>query len=459
VCSVENIKKYDVLIFFYVYKYFVYVFVLRFIGIFTLKSFGGGNCDKKDNEREGMPLVVLSVAFVRDVKCPAGRRKADFFDRAQRGFMLEVRCSGGKTFYQRYTDERGRERQYKIGPADVLTLDQARRKARQILAQAVLGGDPQRTRREVRTVPLFSHFARDRYLPYVRTYKNSWMTDETVLRIHILPKLGRLALDEVTPDAITHLINQMREDGYAAGTMNRVIVIIRYLFNLARRWKVPGVKDNPAAGLSAGPDVMRNRFLTEEEVGRLVYALQQDENRTAAQSIMLLLLTGARRNEITFAKWEYVDWSNKTLLVPKSKSGRARVIALNQSAIALLSAVPRLDGNPYIFPSPVNGKPSASLFFPWDRIRTRAGLGDVRLHDLRHSFASFLVNRGVSLYVVQGLLGHLHAKTTQRYAHLTRETLSSAAELMQDVVNYSGPGPVQAGLGQDGLPTQSASSN
>lgn len=349
--------------------------------------------------------------------------------------MLEVRASGGKTYYQRYTDDHGRERQFKIGAADVITLDQARRQARTVLAHAVLGDDPQARRRELRATPSINAFVRERYLPHVKSYKRSWQTDETMLRVHILPALGTLAVDEVTTEAISELIERMRASGYASGTTNRALILLRYLYNLGRKWKVPGMAQNPTLGLATAPDVQRERFLSAEETQRLIAALEADENRVAAQAIMLLLLTGARRNEITQAKWEYVNWQRRTLLVPLSKSGKPRAIALNAQALELLQSIKRIDGNPYIFPSEVTGRPSPSLYFPWDRIRERAGLYSVRLHDLRHSFASFLVNQGVSLYVVQGLLGHSHARTTQRYAHLAQETLLDAAQVVGEIVS------------------------
>jgi hypothetical protein len=118
-----------------------------------------------------MPITKLTPYFVRRVSCLPEVGKVDFFDATLKGFMLEVRASGGKTYYQRYTDERGRERQYKIGPADVLTLRQAKRKAKQIKAQAILGGDPQRERQERRSIPTLRAFVEDRYLPFVQTYK------------------------------------------------------------------------------------------------------------------------------------------------------------------------------------------------------------------------------------------------------------------------------------------------
>jgi integrase len=381
-----------------------------------------------------VPVVELTSAFVRHASCPPGQRKLDYFDSKQRGFLVEIRCSGRKTYYQRYCDERGRERQFKIGRADVLTSDQARRAGRSILARAVLGENPQLRRQELRSIPSLSEFVTEKYLPFIKTYKRSWGTDETVLRIHVVPALGKMALDEITAEHIVALIAGMRSDGYAVGTSNRVVMILRYMYNLAARWKVPGVPRNPTSGIELGQEAHRNRFLTRAEAQRLVDAITVDENRTAANAILLLMLTGARRNEVTQAKWEHVLWNERKLLVPLSKSGKPRWIALSTSAMSLLDSIPKLGGCDHIFPSPITGRPCPSLWFPWRRIRARAGLQDVRLHDLRHSFASFLVNEGVSLYVVQALLGHANARTTQRYAHLASDTLTDATEIVDGIV-------------------------
>jgi integrase len=375
-----------------------------------------------------MPRVQLSPAFVKSSVCSDGQKKIDFYDCEQRGFLLEVRRSGGKTFYQRYTDNRGRERQFKIGPANVLTLSAARRRGRTIQAQALVGDDPQSRRTELRSIPTLAELVRDRYLPHVKSYKRSWRTDETMLRIHILPVVGSQYVDQLRAEPIAALVEKMRQKKYSTGTTNRVVIVLRHIFNLARKWRVPGVTENPTTGINLAPDVNRERFLSLEEAQRLIVSIEQDENKVAANAIMLLLLTGARRNEITYAKWEHVDLEKRTLLVPLSKSGKPRSIALNGAAVELLRAIQANSSNPYVFPSPTTGRPSPSLYFPWQRIRVRAGLPDLRLHDLRHSFASFLVNRGVSLYVVQGLLGHGNTRYTQRYAHLTADTLRDAAE-------------------------------
>jgi integrase len=391
-----------------------------------------------------MPRVSLSTAFVKSVACPDGQKKIEYFDCAQRGFLLEVRCSGGKTYYQRYSDIRGRERQFKIGPANMLSLAAARRKGRAVVAEVLTGiTDPQDRRAELRTVPTLAEFVRDRYLPHIKSYKRSWTTDETVLRVHVQPVLGATFIDVLRADQIMTIVQNMQKKGYATGTTNRVVIVLRHLFNLARKWRVPGITENPTAGIALAPDVTRERFLSFEDMQRLIVSIEKDENRVAARAIMLLLLTGARRNEITQARWDYVDWEKRKLLVPLSKSGKPRTIALNNAALELLRRMRSEIPGPYIVPSGVTGAPPPSLFFPWNRIRERAGLPDLRLHDLRHSFASFLVNRGISLYVVQELLGHGHARYTQRYAHLLPDTLHEAAESVGEVVASATQGATQ----------------
>jgi integrase len=377
-----------------------------------------------------VPRANLTAMFVRTCSCPSGTKRVDIFDTSLPGFMVEVRSSGGKTFYQRYRDIRGRQRQFKIGSIAALTLTQARRKARAVLAEATLGADPQNEREELRAIPTLSEFVRDSYLPFAKNAKRSWRTDETLLRLHILKRLGRLSLDEITTQQIADLLKRLQDAGYSSGTTNRVLILLRYIFNLAQRWRAPGVNENPTKGLKTAADVCRERFLTFEEAQRLLTALDGDENQVAARAIKLLLFSGARRNEITHAKWEFINWDQATLLVPLAKSGKSRLVRLNSSALEVLRSMPKMESNPYVFPSPLTGRPSKSLHFPWDRIRKKCGLSEVRIHDLRHSFASFLVNEGVSLYIVQGLLGHTQVRATQRYAHLADETLAGAAELV-----------------------------
>ena len=254
---------------------------------------------------------------------------------------------------------------------------QARRLGRTAAASVLLGSDPQTHRQELRSIPTLVELVRDRYLPHAKANKRSWHIDEMNLRRHVLPALGRLTLDEITNEHVAKLISDMRGDGYAAGTTNNVLMLLCRIFNLAQKWKVPGAGDNPTSGLDRAPPNERQRFSTAEETDRLIASLAEDENRAAAQAIMLLLLTGARRNEITRAKWENVDWAQRVLRVPVSKSGKPRTIALNTAALAVLKSIPRDPACPYIFPTRLIG-----IFNPWDRIRRRAGLADVRLHDL-----------------------------------------------------------------------------
>jgi integrase len=382
-----------------------------------------------------MPRCNLNASFVKKASSAPSRRKTDYFDSRLPGFLLEVRATGGKTYYQRYRDHRGRERQFKIGSAAVLTVAVARRQAKRVLAQALLGDDPHEERKALRKIPTLAQFIREHYLPFAQKAKRSWRTDETILRRHILPALGRYCIDELTGAPIAHLLQKMSDKGYSAGTTNRIIVLLRYIFNLAKKWGVPGAFANPTIGFQTQPDACRQRYLTDDELQRLIAALDRDQNQLAAKAIRLLLLTGARRNEITRARWEHLDWQRKTLLVPMSKTGRPRVITLSSTAIELLRSIVRTDDNPFIFPSAVTGRPCPSLHFPWLRIRREADLLDLRLHDLRHSFASFLVNSGVSLYTVQHLLGHTQPRMTQRYAHLTQQTLGNAAEIVGGLVD------------------------
>jgi integrase len=384
-----------------------------------------------------MPVRLLSAKVVKTLACPEGQTKIDFHDSGCKGLMLEIRATGGSTWYIRYRDLRGKQHQFRIADAQDLSFDLARKRVDELRTKIAQGEDPSAEKALLRSVPTFSEFVAERYMPFIRVDKRSWISDDSYLRNHLLPAFGKLPMDTITKRQVIEFHHGMQEKGYAVGTANRCLVLLRYIFNLSIRWEVPTMVKNPTKDVALFKDEMKcERYLTKDEAQRLYASLEDSDNQLLKFIIPMLILTGARKREALDAKWEDFDLARRQWRIPFSKVG-LRYVPLSTGVLQLLDIIPRLDGNPYVFPSPVTGKPFISFFYSWNTARKHAGLADVRIHDLRHSFASFLVNAGRSLYEVQKILGHTQIRTTQRYAHLSQETLIDAANAAVDALGMA----------------------
>ncbi len=374
-----------------------------------------------------MAKLLLTKEIIENLSCTDGKAKLDFFDLRCKGLMLEIRTSGRKTFYLRYVDSRGTQRQFRIGETRDLSLDQVRKQADKLRARIALGEDITQTKRARKQVPKLAEFVETNYLQLVKTYKASWKTDEGLLRNHILPAFGHLHLDAVTKSDVIGFISRHRET-HKPGSVNRVIILLRYVFNLALKWETPGVSRNPTASIPLlEENNQKERFLTADEAKSLVTAIKQSDNTMLQYIVSALILTGTRKQEVLRARWADFNFDMRIWRIPTSKGGKARHIPISDGLAALLETVPRIPGCEWIFSNPKTAKPYVSVYCSWNTARTAVGLADVRMHDLRHSFASFLVNSGQSLYTVQKLLGHTQVKTTQRYAHLSQDSLLIAS--------------------------------
>jgi integrase len=375
-----------------------------------------------------MPKLQLTQQFVDNPPIIQHKPKTDYFDTRLTGFFLEVRATGKATYYQRYRDKHRKNRQVRIGPADAMSLEEAREAARQVRSSITNGFDPREQARKLKEVHLFSEFVENQYLPHVKVYKRSWVQDEQMIQRHILPLWGQAKLTEIAREDVQEFQAWMVADGFRPGSVNRYMALVKYIFNLAEKWEV--IDKSPARGVSRVADNSRKeRYLTREETARLLAVLKDWPNRTMADLIRFLILTGARKSEATHARWEHVNLQTGVWTVPLSKSGKPRYIPLSQAAIELLEKR-RINGGRYVFPHPRADKGFRLRHHAWDKIRRQAGIPDVRIHDLRHNYASLLVNHGRSLYEVQKLLGHADISTTQRYAHLSQGTLKDATEIV-----------------------------
>jgi integrase len=386
---------------------------------------------------EKMPITTLSAEFVRNAKCPEGKPKENFYDSSITGFILEVRSTGGKTYALRYKDQHGRQCQHKIGSFKDISFDRARNAASIIRSRVVLGENPGEDKRIKRAVPTIADFNRDLYMPFIKVDKRSWKADESCLRCYVLPRFGSYHMDKITQQEVTNFHHSMRTKGYADGTSNRALVLLKYMFNLALRWKVPGINFNPAADVKLFElHNARERFLTVEETQRLREALENNANTQLKYIVPLLLLTGARKRELLEARWENIDIERRTWKIPMSKTG-LRYIPLSSAVLAILAQLPRWEGCPFAVPNPATLKPYNQIHFSWNKARVAAGLPEVRMHDLRHSLASNMVNSGRSIYEVAKVLGHSRLKTTERYAHLSQEMLLAAVDAAADATGMN----------------------
>jgi integrase len=375
-----------------------------------------------------MPIVQLDATFVATASCPSGKRKIDFYSDTLPGFLLEVRASGGRTYYQRYHDQAGRLKAYKLGSAADITLDKAKKLAMKVRSRAVVGEDPVEAKREQRAVPTYGEFA-PRYLAHTATYQRSPETTEQYMRKHIVRRWGKVLLSDIRQEDVAGWLGEMARKGLAPATIERARVVFSHSLKLALQWGVPGLTKNPVVGIPRPPlNNARERYLTTEEAQRLRSAVERSRNKQLKYIVGLLIHCGCRVSELLQAEWSQFDLERRLWRIPQSKTGKARFVPLSQGALDLIAELPRYQGCPYLIPNPKTKKPWVGIFMSWDTARKQAGMPDLRIHDLRHSAASFMAAAGIDLYTIGKVLGHANYKTTQRYAHLQSDQLIAAVE-------------------------------
>lgn len=376
------------------------------------------------------------------------------WDSELKGFGVRVTPQGRKTYLVRYRTTGGADRRLTLTTHGVMTTEEAREQARLALADAAMGGDPQGLKAERRAEMTMKALCELYMAEGTATKKDTTLRiDRIRIERHINPRLGSRKVTDITRGDIQRLMIDVGNGhirGEATphtrggkGAASRTVGLLGGIFTFAQERGL--VESNPVRGLKRYKDNRRERFLSAAELGRLgdlLTVLEKDgaDPRHVA-IIRLLLLTGARKNEIARLRWSEVDLEKGLLRLKDSKTG-PKVIRLGAAATHLLAKLPKSHAT-WVFPDRrYTDRPTSNLDWAWVRIRARAELSDVRIHDLRHSFASMGVAGGEGLVLIGKLLGHEHVATTNRYAHLSDDPLQAAADRISGrVAEALGIGP------------------
>ena len=339
-----------------------------------------------------------------------------------------VLASGVRTWYLRFRDSSGRQRFHKIARADRMNRTVAREQALQLLADVARGTDqPPATATMADLLQLLEvrHYTTLRPST-AKEYRRFW-------RLYVLPAIGQHRVASVTRQQILQLLAPI-----APVQANRTLQMLKAAFNQAELWGLRPEHSNPCRRVPRHPEHGRRRYLSQQETTQLLAACDQLQPTPLqwrfTRLIKLLLFTGARLNEIKAARWEWFDPATATLVIPPERhktggDGHARVIHLSPPAVQLLLELQAQARTPWIIAGEADG-PLIGYHKLWRRLLATAGIQQLRIHDLRHSYASMAVSAGLSLPQIGGLLGHASPITTQRYAHLIDESAAAAAALV-----------------------------
>jgi integrase len=356
-------------------------------------------------------------------------RAADYivWDADLTGFGVRVLVSGRKSYLVQYRAG-GRTRRRTIAKHGVLTAEEARLEAKKLLGEVAKGGNPSEDRHEHLRAPTMAVLC-DRFLSEYAAHHCKPSTSkgyEIVIRTYIKPRLGPRKIIDITRAEIVAFHHGMRERPYMA---NRAVSILSKMFNLAEDWGMRKDSANPARRIKKFKEEEKKRYLSDDEQARLGEVLADaletgQETPYAVSAIYLLMLTGCRLGEILTLQWDYV--TSRHLELPDSKTGRRR-IPLPREAYEVIMSLPRVHGNPYVILGESDEGHLINLQKPWRRIKAKAGLNDVRMHDLRHTYASVAVMSGIDPFLLKEIMGHKNLQTTLRYAHFADEAVQQAA--------------------------------
>jgi integrase len=338
-----------------------------------------------------------------------------------RGFALRL-TPGQKTFI---VEKRLYKRLHRvtIGQYGAYTVEQARQKAHAMLQAIFEGKNPAQERRERRQEMTWRELTElylERHAPRKRTAWN----DRNMLNRYFEAWRNR-RLSSLTRKDVALLHSEIGESAkYAA---NRVVALVRKMFNLAHMWGVYQ-GENPATGIELFPEEKRDRFVQPYELPKLFEALNEEPNPYVKTAFLVALLTGARRGEVLAMRWDDIDLEQAVWRIPHTKANRPHYLPLPQPVVAIFEALPRLHGCPYVFPGRDGKGHLVNIAKAWTRIRVRAGLTDVRIHDLRRTLGSWLAANGASLLLIGRALNHTQVNTTAIYARLNLDPVRAALE-------------------------------